>query len=159
MEPLVQGHPACPLVGVDQLVSTFIEESFLLRVCCIGFPGIIFALNIAYVIFLVTALWRCASGCRPAGEHIHRGVFLLRVSCRLLQHHLSAQCTSKLLLTGRSGYVSGAYINLPSGHAFRVEPVLVQLATPNASIVGPLAGILVGLTYVYSAITPISDLV
>ncbi|KAH7945538.1 hypothetical protein HPB49_012116 [Dermacentor silvarum] len=59
----------------------------------------------------------------------------------------------------RSGYVSGAYINLPSGHAFRVEPVLVQLATPNASIVGPLAGILVGLTYVYSAITPISDLV
>ncbi|KAH7986939.1 hypothetical protein HPB52_024627 [Rhipicephalus sanguineus] len=40
-----------------------------------------------------------------------------------------------------------------------LELVLIQLVTPNASLVGHLAGILVGLAYVYGVITPISDLV
>lgn len=62
-------------------------------------------------------------------------------------------------LPGRSRRIFGLDINLPSGHVVWVELLLIQLITPNASFVGHLAGILVGLAYVYDIIKPISDLV
>ncbi|XP_065285389.2 uncharacterized protein [Dermacentor albipictus] len=54
--------------------------------------------------------------------------------------------------------VLGIIVDLPSGQIVWVELVLLQLVTPNASFVGHLAGILVGVAYVYGVITPISDL-
>lgn len=60
---------------------------------------------------------------------------------------------------GRSRRFLGIDINLPAGQVVWLELVLIQLVTPNASLVGHLAGILVGLAYVYGVITPISDLV
>lgn len=60
---------------------------------------------------------------------------------------------------GRSRRMLGLDINLPSGQIVWIELLLIQLITPNASFVGHLAGILVGLAYVYDIIKPISDLV
>lgn len=60
---------------------------------------------------------------------------------------------------GRSRRLFGVDINLPAGQVVWLELVLIQLVTPNASLVGHLAGILVGLAYVYGVITPVSDLV
>ncbi|KAL3219152.1 hypothetical protein MRX96_030604 [Rhipicephalus microplus] len=45
---------------------------------------------------------------------------------------------------GRSRRVLGVDINLPAGQVVWLELVLIQLVTPNASLVGHLAGILVG---------------
>uniref|UniRef100_A0A131YR13 Peptidase, S54 (Rhomboid) family protein n=1 Tax=Rhipicephalus appendiculatus TaxID=34631 RepID=A0A131YR13_RHIAP len=60
---------------------------------------------------------------------------------------------------GRSRRILGIDINLPAGQVVWLELVLIQLVTPNASLVGHLAGILVGLAYVYGVIAPVSDLV
>ncbi|KAK8764766.1 hypothetical protein V5799_032624 [Amblyomma americanum] len=60
---------------------------------------------------------------------------------------------------GRSRRILGLDINLPSGQVVWVELLFIQLITPNASFVGHLAGILVGLAYVYDIIKPISDLI
>uniref|UniRef100_L7M4E6 Peptidase S54 rhomboid domain-containing protein n=1 Tax=Rhipicephalus pulchellus TaxID=72859 RepID=L7M4E6_RHIPC len=60
---------------------------------------------------------------------------------------------------GRSRRFLGIDIDLPAGQVVWLELVLIQLVTPNASLVGHLAGILVGLAYVYGVITPVSDLV
>lgn len=60
---------------------------------------------------------------------------------------------------GQGRRVMGVDINLPSGYAVWLELVLIQLIAPNASLVGHLAGILVGLAYVHDIIKPIADLV
>lgn len=60
---------------------------------------------------------------------------------------------------GRSRRFLGIDVDLPSGQVVWLELVLIQLVTPNASFVGHLAGILVGLAYVYGILTPISDVV
>lgn len=60
---------------------------------------------------------------------------------------------------GQGRRVMGLDINLPSGYVVWLELVLIQLITPNASLVGHLAGILVGLAYVYDIVKPMADLV
>jgi len=53
----------------------------------------------------------------------------------------------------------GIPIPISSKYAVWVELFLISLVTPNASFVGHLAGILVGLAYVYGPLKPILDFV
>ena len=52
-------------------------------------------------------------------------------------------------LSAGSEYVMGLPISVPTRYACWVELVVIQLLVPNASFTGHLAGILVGLLYVY----------
>ncbi|XP_077564286.1 uncharacterized protein LOC144179718 [Haemaphysalis longicornis] len=58
---------------------------------------------------------------------------------------------------GQGRRVMGIDINLPSGYVVWLELVLMQVIVPNASFVGHLAGILVGLAYIH-IIKPMADL-
>lgn len=49
------------------------------------------------------------------------------------------------------------FIPVPSRYLYWAELVLIQLITPNASFVGHLAGILVGLLYIKGPLKPIMD--
>lgn len=59
---------------------------------------------------------------------------------------------------GQRRHIMGLDINLPSGYVVWLELVLIQLIAPNASFVGHLAGILVGLAYAHDIIKPMADL-
>ena len=54
-------------------------------------------------------------------------------------------------------YEFGA-IPVPSKYAYWAELIAISLVTPNASFAGHLAGILVGLLYVYGPLKYLIDL-
>lgn len=55
--------------------------------------------------------------------------------------------------------IMGMSINMPSGYIVWAELALIQLITPNASFLGHLAGILVGLAYVHNIVKPFADVI
>lgn len=57
-------------------------------------------------------------------------------------------------LRGRNPRIMGITLDIPSGYIVWLELILIQLITPNASFVGHLAGILVGLAYVHNVFRP-----
>ncbi|XP_064471632.1 rhomboid-related protein 4-like [Ornithodoros turicata] len=62
-------------------------------------------------------------------------------------------------LRGRNPRIFNINLNIPSGYVVWVELILIQLITPNASFVGHLAGILVGLAYAHNIISPLTDFI
>ncbi|CAN7983116.1 unnamed protein product [Ixodes hexagonus] len=60
---------------------------------------------------------------------------------------------------GLNPTIMGMSIHMPSGYVVWAELILIQLVTPNASFLGHLAGILVGLAYVRNILKPFADLV
>ncbi|EEC08382.1 hypothetical protein IscW_ISCW006085 [Ixodes scapularis] len=60
---------------------------------------------------------------------------------------------------GISPTIMGMSVSMPSGLIVWAELVLIQLVTPNASFLGHLAGILVGLAYVHDIVKPLADLI
>lgn len=114
----------------------------------------------AYIIFLFTAL----CGVVLVGSNYLLGTFIdgsfyYQCAVGFSGVIFALKVLNNYYFPGQSRRVLGINIDLPSGQVVWVELVLIQLLTPNASFVGHLAGILVGLAYVYGVITPISDLV
>lgn len=118
-------------VGLEMLLSEILHDKQHYKTCAIGFSGVIFALKV-----LTTSYW----------ETGHRRY----VTQKYLTYHKYPEILSSLLR-----YFG---LRVPGKFAVWFELLAIQLMVPNASFVGHLAGILVGVIYTQGPLKFLMDL-